>query len=101
MPDAIRPRFAELAAASHVAVQSGLARAKRLWLGRALAPNNCKEPNNCKIEGHEILMGFFSKDIKTMDDLFAHTLRDIYYAEKQIVQALPEMINKAGDPARF
>src|SRR5262249_41857142 len=36
-------------------------------------------------------------DIKTMDDLFAHTLRDIY-AEKQIVQALPEMIDKAADP---
>jgi hypothetical protein len=31
-------------------------------------------------------MGFFSKDIKTMDDLFVHTLRDIYYAERQIVQ---------------
>src|SRR5690348_17567413 len=28
----------------------------------------------------------------------AHTLRDIYYAEKQIVQALPEMIDKAADP---
>jgi len=43
-------------------------------------------------------MGFFSKDIKTMDDLFVHTLRDIYYAEKQIVQALPDMISKARDP---
>ena len=43
-------------------------------------------------------MDFFSKDIKTMDDLFVHTLRDIYYAEKQIVQALPEMIDKASDP---
>ncbi len=43
-------------------------------------------------------MGFFSKDIKTMDELFVHTLRDIYYAEKQIVQALPEMIDKASDP---
>ena len=42
-------------------------------------------------------MGFFSKDIKKMDDLFVHTLRDIYYAEKQIVQALPEMIEKSGD----
>src|SRR5207245_8561359 len=42
-------------------------------------------------------MGFFSKDIKTMDDLFVHTLRDIYYAEKQIVQALPDMIEKAQD----
>jgi hypothetical protein len=30
-------------------------------------------------------MGFFSKDIKTMDDLFVHTLRDIYYAERQIL----------------
>jgi len=43
-------------------------------------------------------MGFFSKDIKTMDDLFVHTLRDIYYAEKQIVQALPDMIDKSNDP---
>jgi len=43
-------------------------------------------------------MGFFSKDIKTMNDLFVHTLRDMYYAEKQIVQALPEMIDKASDP---
>ena len=42
-------------------------------------------------------MGLFSKDIKTLDDLFVHQLRDIYYAEKQIVQALPEMIEKAKD----
>jgi ferritin-like metal-binding protein YciE len=42
-------------------------------------------------------MGFFSKDIKTMDDLFVHTLRDIYYAENQILKALPEMIQKATD----
>jgi len=43
-------------------------------------------------------MGLFSRDIKTLDDLFVHQLRDIYYAEKQIVQALPEMIDKAKDP---
>src|SRR5258707_8501832 len=42
-------------------------------------------------------MGLFSKDIKNMDDLFVHTLRDIYYAEKQIVKALPDMIDKATD----
>jgi ferritin-like metal-binding protein YciE len=42
-------------------------------------------------------MGLFSKDIKNMEDLFVHTLRDIYYAEKQIVKALPEMIEKASD----
>jgi ferritin-like metal-binding protein YciE len=43
-------------------------------------------------------MGLFSKDIKTMDDLFVHQLRDIYYAENQILKALPEMIEKASDP---
>ena len=29
----------------------------------------------------EVAMGFFTKDIKNLDDLFVHTLRDIYYAE--------------------
>ena len=43
-------------------------------------------------------MGLFSKDIKTMDDLFVHQLQDIYYAEKQIHKALPKMIEKATDP---
>ena len=43
-------------------------------------------------------MGLFTKDIKNMDDLFVHTLRDIYYAEKQIVKALPDMVEKASDP---
>ena len=28
-------------------------------------------------------MSWFSKDVKSMDDLFVHTLRDIYYAENQ------------------
>ena len=42
-------------------------------------------------------MGLFSKEIATMDDLFVHTLRDMYYAENQIVRALPDMIEKATD----
>jgi ferritin-like metal-binding protein YciE len=42
-------------------------------------------------------MGFFTKDIVTLDDLFVHTLRDIYYAEKKIVKSLPGMIDKATD----
>jgi ferritin-like metal-binding protein YciE len=40
-------------------------------------------------------MGLFSKDIKSMDDLFLHTLQDVYYAENQIVKALPKLIEKA------
>jgi ferritin-like metal-binding protein YciE len=40
-------------------------------------------------------MGLFTKDIKSMDELFLHVLQDIYYAEKQILKALPDMIEKA------
>jgi ferritin-like metal-binding protein YciE len=40
-------------------------------------------------------MGFFSKDIKTMEDLFVHGLQDIYYAENQITKALPKIIDLA------
>jgi ferritin-like metal-binding protein YciE len=40
-------------------------------------------------------MGLFSKDIKSMDELFLHTLQDVYYAENQIVKALPKMIDKS------
>ena len=35
---------------------------------------------------------------KTLDDLFLDTLKDIYYAEKQIVKALPKMAKAATDP---
>ncbi len=42
-------------------------------------------------------MGLFTKDIKTMNDLFLHQLQDIYYAEKQLVKALPKMADKATD----
>ena len=41
-------------------------------------------------------MGLFSKEIETMDDLFVHQLQDIYYAEKRIVRALPDMIAKSN-----
>jgi ferritin-like metal-binding protein YciE len=43
-------------------------------------------------------MGLFSKDVQTFDDLFLHTLQDIYYAENQITSALPKMIDKASNP---
>jgi ferritin-like metal-binding protein YciE len=40
-------------------------------------------------------MGIFTKDIKTMDDLFLHQLQDIYYAEQQLTKAIPKMADKA------
>jgi ferritin-like metal-binding protein YciE len=33
--------------------------------------------------------------LKTLEDLFVHFLRDIYYAEKQILKTLPKMARKA------
>jgi ferritin-like metal-binding protein YciE len=40
-------------------------------------------------------MGLFNKEIQSMDDLLLHGLQDVYYAENQIVKALPELIDKA------
>ena len=42
-------------------------------------------------------MGWFTADIHGFDDLFMHSLQDIYYAEHQIEKALPDMIEKASD----
>ena len=42
-------------------------------------------------------MGWFSSDIDTFDQLFVHTLQDIYYAEHQIQKALPDMVEKTSD----
>ena len=35
--------------------------------------------------------------VKTLEDLFVETLKDIYYAEKHILKALPGMVRKADD----
>jgi ferritin-like metal-binding protein YciE len=42
-------------------------------------------------------MGLLWKDIKTMDDLLLHGLKDIYYAENQIIKSLPKLIEKASN----
>jgi ferritin-like metal-binding protein YciE len=44
-------------------------------------------------------MALFSKDIASLQELFLHTMRDMYYAEKQIEKALPKMISKVSDGA--
>ncbi len=36
--------------------------------------------------------------VRTLNDLFLHTLKDIYYSERQIMRALPKMMKKAGHP---
>jgi ferritin-like metal-binding protein YciE len=49
-------------------------------------------------EDEDRAMGLFTRDIKTMNDLFVHQLQDIYYAEQQLVKALPKMAEKAAEP---
>jgi ferritin-like metal-binding protein YciE len=40
-------------------------------------------------------MALFANEIQTMDELLLHGLKDIYYAENQIVKSLPKLIDKA------
>ena len=42
-------------------------------------------------------MGFFSKDIKSLEDLFLHTLRNMYYAEKKVAKVIPNLVDWASD----
>jgi ferritin-like metal-binding protein YciE len=42
-----------------------------------------------------LAVGLFAKDIETMDDLLLHGLKDIYYAENQIIKSLLKLIEKA------
>jgi ferritin-like metal-binding protein YciE len=72
-------RLAPLSATEHIGVSATKGRA-------VLFPNQRTQT-----------MGLFTKDIKTMNDLFIHQLQDIYYAEKQLVKALPKMAEKATD----
>ena len=37
--------------------------------------------------------------IETLDDLFLHTLKDVLYAERKILKALPKMERRASDKA--
>lgn len=43
-------------------------------------------------------MSLFGTTISTLDDLFAHGLKTIYYAERQIAETLPKMIDMASNP---
>ena len=36
--------------------------------------------------------------MKTMEDMFHNLLQDVYYAEKQLTKALPQMAKQAQDP---
>ena len=37
--------------------------------------------------------------MKSLDELFMHFLQDIYYAERQLLKALPKMAKNTQEPA--
>lgn len=43
-------------------------------------------------------MGFFTRDTATLNDLFVDVLKTTYYAERQITETLPKLIDKASSP---
>jgi ferritin-like metal-binding protein YciE len=45
--------------------------------------------------GAQTSAGVAQMQVTDLNDLFVHTLKDIYFAEKQIVKALPKMVKKA------
>jgi Domain of unknown function (DUF892) len=47
---------------------------------------------------NEAKAGFLFQRHPNSGRLFVHTLRDIYYAEQKILQALPEMIENSANP---
>src|SRR6201991_254748 len=67
----------------------------RFDVGWSVVP---RKPAKCSPLYWERQMGLFSKDIKTLDDLFVHQLQDIYYAEQQLVKAIPKLADKATSP---
>lgn len=51
--------------------------------------NACRDPSTAEA-GKENVMS-----VKTLNDLFVETLKDIYYVEKKLVKTLPKMADKA------
>jgi ferritin-like metal-binding protein YciE len=42
-------------------------------------------------------MGIFSEEFNSLEDLFRHELKDLYDAEHRIIEALPQMAEKASN----
>jgi ferritin-like metal-binding protein YciE len=44
-------------------------------------------------------MGIFSEEFNSLEDVFRHELKDIYDAEHRMIEALPQMAEKASNPS--
>jgi ferritin-like metal-binding protein YciE len=44
-------------------------------------------------------MGIFSEEFNSLEDVFRHELKDLYDAEHRMIDALPQMAEKASNPS--
>ena len=65
---------------------------------RGGSPLEKVETSSVEMTPKEKEMGLFSKDIKTLEELFVHGLKAMYYAENQILKALPRLIEHVTNP---
>src|SRR5690606_4349795 len=57
------------------------------------------EPPCCALRARKRPLGDFTMPaVNTLSDLFHDTLRDVYWAEKHLLKALPKMAKKASSP---
>src|SRR5204863_9026358 len=99
-PSPAAERLGSISTQARVASSGASTRAwLALLLGTEQAPNTLRSKEGAlRAQGtrfKERVMGLFTKDIKTMDDLLLHGLQDIYYAENHIVKSLPKLIEQA------
>jgi ferritin-like metal-binding protein YciE len=76
----------------------GLQRANATHIGVVPQAGSRKEPESLTVVESTLTQSrrrMMPAKEKTLDDLFLHTLKDIYYAEKQILKALPKMAKNA------
>jgi ferritin-like metal-binding protein YciE len=59
--------------------------------------NDCRALRFCSFEPH---LSSLTQEtaMKNLEELFGHLLKDMYFAEKKIVKALPKMIKKSEHP---
>jgi bacterioferritin (cytochrome b1) len=69
--------------------------ANGFWQGKEPPPHHARSRNSV-IQPKRRAKSMAEE--KTLDDLFLDTLKDIYYAERQIVKALPKMAKAATSP---
>jgi ferritin-like metal-binding protein YciE len=70
-------------------------RLREFHIARGFPWNSVAARLLCKLHLQET---FMAKESKTLDELFYDTVKDIFYAEKKILTALPKMAKAAQNP---